>query len=266
MTPGEKELRTIAGLRRVIARLRGADGCPWDRVQTHQSLRPYLLEEACEALAALDDGDPQRLCEELGDLLLEVLLHVRIAEESGEFKLGDVVYSVAHKLVRRHPHVFGEAVAETPEAVVEQWDRLKQAERVGQTALAGIPETLPALAYAQAVQRRAHRSGFSFESIEQVWEALEEELRELRSAESPEQAREEIGDALFALVNLARWLDVDAEDALALTCRGFRALFQHLEGIAQERSIDLTSAEMEEKLRLWEEAKTRRREESIKKA
>jgi tetrapyrrole methylase family protein/MazG family protein len=265
MTPSERELRTFGGLRRVIARLRSAHGCPWDRVQTHQSLRPYLLEEACETLSALDHGNPQRLCEELGDLLLEVLLHVRIAEENREFKLSDVVYSIAHKLVRRHPHVFGDAVAETPEAVMEQWDRLKREERGQQTALAGIPEALPALAYAQALQRRAHRSGFAFQSIEQVWEALEEELRELRSAQSPEHARDEVGDALFALVNLARWLDVDAEDALRSTCRGFSTLFQHLEGIAQERSIDLTSAEMEVKLRLWEEAKARRWKESVRK-
>ncbi|HEU4758557.1 MAG TPA: MazG nucleotide pyrophosphohydrolase domain-containing protein, partial [Dehalococcoidia bacterium] len=125
MKPTKRELRTFAGLRRVVATLRAPGGCPWDRVQTHQTLRPFLLEEASEALAALDEGDPDRLREELGDLLLEVLLHVQIAEELGEFALADVVYGIADKLVRRHPHVFGEAVAETPEAVIDQWEELK---------------------------------------------------------------------------------------------------------------------------------------------
>src|SRR5437867_290947 len=129
MKPTRREMKTFAGLRRIVATLRGPDGCPWDRVQTHESLRPYLLEETSEALAALDAGDAEHLREELGDLLLEVLLHVQIAEGAAEFALEDVIYDIADKLVRRHPHVFGEAVAETPEAVVEQWDELKRQER-----------------------------------------------------------------------------------------------------------------------------------------
>src|SRR3990172_8884650 len=159
MTSSDRELRTFAGLRRIIATLRGPNGCPWDHVQTHESLRPYLLEEASETLAALDSGDRELLCEELGDLLLEVLLHVRIAEETGEFRLADVIYSIAGKLVRRHPHVFGEAVAETPEAVVEQWEELKREERGGASALSGVPDALPALAFAQALQRRGGGGG-----------------------------------------------------------------------------------------------------------
>src|SRR3990172_4945098 len=235
MKPSKREMRTFAGLRRLVAILRGENGCPWDRVQTHQSLRPFLLEEASEALAALDDGDPDRLREELGDLLLEVLLHVQIAEELGEFRLSDVVYGITDKLVRRHPHVFGEAVAETPEAVVEQWEELKREERGDQSALSGIPPTLPALAYAQAMQRRAERAGFAWESAEQAWEAVEEELNELRQARTPEERREEAGDALFALANLARWLEADAEDALRSTCGGFQRNFQRLEGMSRER-------------------------------
>ena len=129
MKPDRRAPRTFPGLRRLIATLRGPEGCPWDRVQTHASLRPHLLEEASEALDALDESDPAHLCEELGDLLLEVLLHVQIAEESGEFTLGDVVYGIAGKLVRRHPHVFADAVAETPEDVIDQWDELKRQER-----------------------------------------------------------------------------------------------------------------------------------------
>lgn len=255
MIPSPRELRTFAGLRRIISMLRGPDGCPWDRAQTHRTLRPYLIEEAHEALAAIDDGDSARLCEELGDLLLEVLLHVQVAEESRDFRLSDVIYSIAHKLVRRHPHVFANAVAETPEAVVRQWDELKREERAEQSALVGIPLGLPALAYAQAVQRRAANSGFAYESAEQAWEALEEELEEFRAASTPEERALELGDAIFALANVARWHDVDAEDALRDTCRGFAGHFRRMEEIVQERGIDLRAAPVAEKLALWEETK-----------
>jgi len=255
MKPTKREMRTFNGLRKVIATLRGPDGCPWDRVQTHQSLRPYLLEEASETLEAIDSGDPAQLCEELGDLLLEVVLHVQIAEENGEFGLADVVNGVTEKLVRRHPHVFGDATAETPAAVVEQWEELKREERSGQPALTGIPVTLPSLAYAQAMQRRVARAGFTWERVEQAWDALEEEIAELREAETSEERREEVGDALFALASLARWLEVDAEEALRSTCRGFQDLFQRVEAMLREQGRELTEMTMAEKLALWEEAK-----------
>lgn len=255
MTPSPRELRTFAGLRRIVATLRGPEGCPWDRVQTHRSLRPYLIEEAHETLDALDEGDPDRLCEELGDLLIEILLHVRIAEENGDFRLSDVIYSIADKLVRRHPHVFADAVAETPEAVVDQWDELKRQERGEQSALAGIPPGLPALAYAQAVQRRAAKAGFAYESAEEAWDALEEELEEFRAATAPEERADELGDAIFALANVARWHDVDAEDALRDTCRGFTGHFRRMEEILRQRGIDLTATTTPDKLALWDEAK-----------
>jgi tetrapyrrole methylase family protein/MazG family protein len=255
MRPTKREMRSFNGLRRIVAALRGPEGCPWDRVQTHLTLRPFLQEEASEALEALDEGDPARLCEELGDLLLEVLLQVQIAEEEGEFGLADVLHSVSDKLVRRHPHVFAEAVAETPEAVVDQWEELKREERGERSALAGIPPTLPALARAQAMQRRVVRAGFAWESDEQAWEALAEELRELREAETPEQRREEVGDALFALAGLAQRLGIDAEEALRSTCRGFGGLFQRLEETLRERGRQLSEMTLEEKLALWQEAK-----------
>jgi tetrapyrrole methylase family protein/MazG family protein len=248
----KREMRTFNGLRRVIATLRGPDGCPWDRVQTHRSLRPFLLEEASETLEALDDGDSSRLCEELGDLLLEVLLHVQIAEEEGEFGLADVIRSITEKLVRRHPHVFGDATAETPQAVVEQWEELKRDERSGQSALTGIPGTLPALASAQAMQRRASHAGFTWEGADQAWGALEEELAELRQADTPEKRRQKVGDALFALAGLARWLEVDAEETLRSTCRGFQRLFQRLEAAVREQGGDLAEMAAGEKLALWE--------------
>ncbi len=251
----KREMRTFNGLRKVIATLRGPDGCPWDRVQTHESLRPFLLEEASETLEALDEGDTSRLCEELGDLLLEVLLHVQIAEDEGEFGLEDVVQSISEKLVRRHPHVFGEATAETPEAVVEQWEELKREERGGQSALAGIPRTLPALARAQAIQRRASGAGFAWEREEQAWEALEEELGELRQADTPQRRGEEVGDALFALAGLAGWLKVDAEEALRSNCHGFQRVFERLEATLREQGRDLADMSTAEKLALWQRAK-----------
>ncbi len=256
MAPTKRDLRSIGGLRRLVATLRDPDGCPWDRVQTHQSLRPYLMEEASETLAALDEGASDHLCEELGDLLLQVLMHVQIAEEMGEFRLEDVVQGISDKLVRRHPHVFGEAVAETPESVVKQWEELKQEERGDASALTGVPETLPPLAFAQAIQRRAERAGFAWESGEQAWEALEEELAEVRRAQTAAERQAEVGDALFALANVARWLEADAEEALRATCRGFRRLFQRVEETAREQGRDLREMEMAEKLTLWDDAKT----------
>jgi MazG family protein len=180
---------------------------------------------------------------------------VQLAEERGEFRMPDVIGSIAGKLVRRHPHVFSDAVAETPGAVIEQWDDLKKRERGPLPALAGIPEALPALAYAQAVQRRVARAGFSWDSDAQVWEALEEKLDELRRASTPDEQRLELGDAVFALANLARRLDIDAEDALRSACRGFTRRFNAMEAMTGERGIDLKTADIDTKLALWEEAK-----------
>lgn len=255
MKVSEEELSTFEGLRRLVAALRAPDGCPWDRIQTASSLRPYLLEEASEALAAIDSGNPQRLREELGDLLLEVLLQVQIAEEAGTFTLAQVVQGIASKLVRRHPHVFAGAVLATPQDVVARWEELKEGERAGQPALEGVPETLPALAYAQALQRRAARAGFVWESIEQVWQKLSEEIEELRQAQSPEEQREELGDVLFVLADLARWQEVDAEQALALTCRSFARRFRRLEALLAERGRQLSELSLEEKLAWWRETK-----------
>jgi tetrapyrrole methylase family protein/MazG family protein len=249
---------SFAGLRRIIAVLRGPDGCPWDRVQTPQSLAPYLLEETHETLDALDSAEPDKLCEELGDLLFEVLIQAQLAEEVGEFTMRDVIQGISDKLIRRHPHVFGDAVANTPEDVIDQWDELKAGERASGSALAGIPPSLPALAQAQAMQRRAARAGFAYESIDEVREALEEELDELREAQAPHDKHHELGDAMFALANLARELNVDAEDALLSASRRFEDQFRAMEEVVEERRIDLRNAPIEEKLALWDEARARR--------
>jgi len=227
-------------------------------VQTHQSLAPYLLEETHETLEAVDAGDPKKLCEELGDLLFEVLIQAQLAEEAGQFTMRDVIRGIINKLVRRHPHVFGDAIADTPDAVIEQWDDLKAQERAGKSTLAGIPPSLPALVQAQAIQRRVFRAGFAFDSAEVTWEALEEELAELREAQTQAEKRAELGYTMFTLANLARELDVDAEEALRGASRNFTGLFRILEGIVEERRLDLRQAPTEQKLALWEEAKARR--------
>ncbi len=247
-------MRTFAGLCELVATLRGPDGCPWDRVQTPDSLRPYLLEETAEVLDALDSGDPAKLREELADLLFEVILQTQLASESSDFTMADVIYDVSSKLVRRHPHVFADSSASTPEAVVEQWDELKKKERGEQSAIAGIPGTLPALAYAQALQRRAGKVGFEWERSEEYWAALTEELEELRDAEEKGQ-KLEAGDALFALANLVRSLGIDAEDALTLASSRFAARFSRVEDIAVGRQIDLPATDLQTKLNLWEEAR-----------
>ncbi|MEO8458560.1 MAG: nucleoside triphosphate pyrophosphohydrolase [Chloroflexota bacterium] len=255
IVPADRDLKTFAGLRKVIATLRAPDGCPWDRVQTHQTLRPFLLEETAEVIAAIDEADADALCEELGDVLFNVLLHTQLAEESGDFKMADVIYAVAAKLVRRHPHVFADSDADTPAAVVAQWDDLKTKERGAQPTLANIPAALPALAYAQAVQRRVARAGFAWESGAQAWDALDEELRELRTAATPEEQRQELGDAIFALANLGRQLDIDAEDALRSASRSFSRRYNAMEGLLHQRGIDLKTTDIDTKLALWEEAK-----------
>ncbi len=263
MTTTDRRTRTFAGLRKIVATLRGPDGCPWDRAQSHRSLRHYLTEEASEVIDAIDSDDVDSLKEELGDLLLQILLHAQIAEEHREFRLGDVIESIAEKLVRRHPHVFDAAVAETPDAVVEQWEELKRKERNGASALAGVPLALPALAHAQTVQRRAGKAGFEWESEEQAWSALDEELAELRAAATPEQRRAEAGDVLFAFANVARFLDIEAEEALRATSHRFGRLFRSVEGMASERSVDLRDTDLDTKLAMWEEAKKRSLQQKV---
>ncbi len=262
MEISEAELRTFEGLRRVIARLRGPDGCPWDRAQTHASLKSYLLEETYEALAALDENDADKLCDELGDLLLEVLLHVQLAEEAREFTLEDVVCRIASKLVRRHPHVFGEEQADTPEQVMARWTELKQEERGDEgSALAGMPLAMPALACAQRLQERAARVGFRWPDVP-AWGGagkLEEEIAELTAAGDADEKREELGDVLFMIVSLARHLELDAEEALRLANGKFVRRFTSMEAIARERGLLLTELSLAELEALWEEAKQRLR-------
>ncbi len=244
-----------------IAHLRAPEGCPWDRKQTHQSLRPYLLEETYEVLEALDAGDMSKLREELGDLLLQIVLHSQIAVETDEFRMADVIAEVNAKIVRRHPHVWGNVHVNDEEDVKRNWDQIKQAEKrangeeTPKSRLEGVPKGLPALAQAHAYQARAARVGFDWETVAPVVAKVHEEIAELEAAETPAEREAEVGDLLFAVVNWARWLKVDPEAALRGTNARFARRFQHVEegATAQGRALqDMTLAEMDA---LWDEAK-----------
>ncbi len=244
----------------VVARLRAPDGCPWDRKQTHQSLRADFLEEAYEVLAALDAEDLPALREELGDLLLHIFLQAQIAAEEGAFTLADVVRGITTKIIRRHPHVFGELELADEQAVVQNWEKLKANERAAngepeKGILAGIPASLPALAQAQAYQARAARVGFDWPARQGVWEKLQEELGEFERAAGPAERQAEFGDILFSLVNLARWDNVNAETALRTTNARFRARFEYLEAQARAAQRSLADMSLDELDALWREAK-----------
>lgn len=250
---------SFATLVATVTKLRGPNGCPWDRAQTHASLRRYLLEETYEVLEALDEGDQGRLAEELGDLLLQIVLHAQIAGEAGHFTIADVIAGINEKMYRRHPHVFGSGQAHTPEEVMVNWRKIKQKEKgEDRSLLAGIPRALPALARAQKIQERAAAVNFDWPDIEGVWEKLREEAEELRqAAESGRQqeVEKELGDLLFAAVNLARFLGVDAEEALRRSTDSFARRFSYMEERCRREGRTMEELRPEELDSLWEEAK-----------
>ena len=244
-----------------MRRLRDPDGgCPWDLEQTHASLRAALLEESYEVLDALIAEDPARLVEELGDLLLQVVFHAQIGADEGTFAIEDVIAHLNAKLLRRHPHVFGGGAARTSSEGVGQWEQVKAAERAARggeppSMLAGVPASMPALAYAEAVLGRVRRAGFDWDDPERSFGKLSEEIAELRTADSPERREEEFGDVLFALVGVAHRMGIDAEQALRGANGRFSRRFAAVEDAA--RADGATLAEMPEsrKLALWERAK-----------
>jgi len=251
------------------ARLRGPNGCPWDREQTHESLRKFLIEEAYEVLDAMDSGDPKRFASELGDLLLQVVFHAILAEEAGKFTISDVVEAVHTKMVRRHPHVFGEAEAKTSAAVLKNWEQLKADERAGErgpageSVLSGVPHALPGVLEAYQLTKRASHVGFDWENLAGILNKLEEEKRELESISKTKSKQrgagveEEVGDLLFTAVNVARFLGVDPEIALKKASRKFKTRFKWMEAAASRegrRFADLPRERMEE---LWNESKAR---------
>ncbi len=243
----------------IIAHLRAPEGCPWDREQTHQSLRNHLMEEAYETLDAIDREDWAALKEELGDLLLQIILQAQIATEQGTFLMADVIEHIQEKLIRRHPHVFAGLDLEQVDEVLHNWEALKEEERVndggGKGLMDGVPIGLPALAQADEIQARAARVGFDWPAIEGVVDKLHEEMQELRTAGTPEEQVAEMGDLLFSVVNYARWLDIDPEAALRGANRRFRARFGQLEKLAQADNLRLSELSIEELEALWQKAK-----------
>ncbi|HEX8948836.1 MAG TPA: nucleoside triphosphate pyrophosphohydrolase [Dissulfurispiraceae bacterium] len=243
----------------IMARLRSEDGCPWDREQTRETLKPYLIEEAYEVLEALDEGNSQGLKEELGDLLFQIIFHAQIAKERGEFDINDVIQKISEKMISRHPHVFGDERFETSGEVLKQWDERKKEEgKLRESLLEGVPKELPSLLRAHRLQSRASKVGFDWKRLEDVMDKLEEELGEFRAAlahKDKAAIEDELGDIFFVLVNISRFVGVNPEDALRKTIAKFISRFRYIEKNAAEEGKGLSDMTLEEMDALWEEAK-----------
>ena len=257
----QKENYDIYDLIRIMEHLRSEDGCPWDREQSHESIRSNVIEEAYEVADAIDSGSQEMLVEELGDLLLQVVFHARMDEEAGGFNFNDVCDGICKKLVYRHPHVFGDVNADTSDEVLKNWDALKKTEKKQESftdTLNSVPKAFPALMRSQKVQKRAARAGFDFDNKSDVYDKVAEEMVELSDADAladNKKVFEEYGDLLFSVVNLARFLNIDAEEALAASTDKFIARFEKVEKLANERNIDMPNTPITELDKLWDEAK-----------
>ncbi|MDO8963667.1 MAG: nucleoside triphosphate pyrophosphohydrolase [Coriobacteriia bacterium] len=241
---------------RIMALLRAPDGCPWDREQTHMTLRHHLLEEAYETVAAIEGGDDAELVDELGDILLQVVFHAQIASEEGRFTVDDSIAAIIAKLRRRHPHIFGDARADTPDDVIRRWDAIKREEKPGTGLLDGIAPTLPALSYAGKISRRAVGVGFEWETVDDVWDKVNEEIDELKAcAPGTPEAEDEVGDLLFTVVNVARKMGVDPEQALRGTCEKFKRRFADMERSAAAEGRTLEEMHIDDMEALWRRAK-----------
>lgn len=261
----QNEERGFDTLLAIMRRLRGPGGCPWDAEQTHDSLKRYLLEETYEVLEAIDTGDSGLLKEELGDLLLQPVFHAAIAEEEGRFTMAEVVGTLCDKLVRRHPHVFGDLEIADSEAQVVNWEKIKKEEKGEErrSALAGVPAHLPALLKAQKITEKASRVGFDWEHVDQVMAKVMEELHEFEEAMAAgdqQRMTDELGDLLFAIVNLGRFLAVDTEEALRRTIARFQSRFGYVEDRLHLQGRHLQDASLDEMDLLWNEAKERERQ------
>ncbi|MDD5311727.1 MAG: nucleoside triphosphate pyrophosphohydrolase [Dehalococcoidia bacterium] len=252
-----KELGQFETFKKIVEKLRSPDGCPWDRKQTHDSLKQYLVEECYEVLETIEENTPSALGEELGDLWLQIMLHTQIAEECGEFTMEDVIRQINSKLIHRHPHVFGDSRAIDACEASLNWQELKGQEKPeSQSILSGVPKNLPALAFSQSIQRRAAAVGFDWKELDDVIGKLTEEIEELRQAESQEQRVEEFGDILFTLSNIARHMDIELESALRQTNARFSRRFNYIEETCRRKDTDLRTLSLEEMDALWNEAKT----------
>ena len=253
--PSSRQGERLLDLVRVMAQLRGPGGCPWDREQTHASLARHLLEETHETLDAIDAGDGDRLREELGDVLLQVVFHAQMAADDGAWDVDDVAQGIVEKLIRRHPHVFGDVEVAGADEVLVNWERIKADEKGQQPLEDDIPETLPALARASKVQRRAAGWGFEWRSVDSALEALKEEVGELETHTDADNAEQEIGDVLFATVSVARRLGVDPESALRRTVRGFAERYERFNEMLEERGLTLDDVPEDEVRALFREAR-----------
>lgn len=243
----------------IVAHLRAPNGCPWDREQTHETLRKHLLEESYEAISAIDAGNFADMREEFGDLLLQIVLQAQIANEERQFNVNQVIQGIHSKIVRRHPHVFGDLELQGVEGVLTNWEKLKEKERGDRKEdkglLDGVPVALPALSQAQEYQDRAARVGFDWPEIEGVLEKIKEEIDEIKNADSDFELAAEIGDLLFAIVNLARWKHIDAESSLRATNMKFKKRFAHVERGAKQQGRNLSELSLEEMESFWQKAK-----------
>ena len=251
---------TFQDLLNIMEKLRSSNGCKWDQEQTHKSLRPYVIEEAYEVIEAIDEGSMNKLREELGDLLLQIIFHAQLTKEQGTFDITDVIDEVAAKMIRRHPHVFGDVVVNSSQDVVNNWEKIKSQEKqhAKRDSNLNFPKGMPALALAQKIQGQAARVGFDWPDVGGPLEKVIEELEEFFDAwhEGDTAAREkEFGDVLFALVNLARFLDIEAEAALSTTNRKFVARFRFIEKRVQENGMTMNELSLAEMDKIWEEAK-----------
>ena len=260
-----KSASSFAELVAIMARLRAPDGCPWDREQTHASLQPYLLEEAYEALEAIDDEDDGELCKELGDVLLQIVFHAQIAAEENRFTIEDVGRAIVDKLIRRHPHVFGDAEVDGSGQVVRNWEQIKREERQEQgreapSLLEGIPKHLPALLRAQLVQARVAQQGFDWDKLAGPLAKVEEEFAEVRQAweeGGASEVEDEFGDLLFSLVNTSRFLEVDPERALRRAVDKFERRFRGIEDAVCKRGREIGAMSLGELDAIWDEVKAR---------
>jgi len=256
--------RSFDELVALMTTLRGPDGCPWDRKQTFESLKPFIVEEAYEVVDAIDRGDRHALAEELGDFLLQAVFVAELAREEGSFDIGDVITTIHEKLVRRHPHVFGDVEAKDAEQVLVNWEKLKNEERKAEnkSVLAGVPQSLPALLKASRLTEKAARVGFDWRRAEDVFAKIEEEAGELREAvdaKDQQKVHDEVGDLLFSIANIARKLGVNAEEALQSSNRKFISRFESMERTVRSDGRNLDQLTLEQMDSLWDEAKAAER-------
>jgi tetrapyrrole methylase family protein/MazG family protein len=252
----KKEDPSFKDLVEVMRILRGDEGCPWDKEQTHESIKKYLVEETYEVLDAIDEKNMHKLCEELGDLLLQVTFHARMAEEKGFFDINDVIKGIIEKMIRRHPHVFGSETLNTSHQVLVKWEEIKDVEQDEPRPILDVPKNFPALYRAKKLQQKAARVGFDWPDITGAWDKVSEELRELKDAEAMGVGiKEELGDVLFALVNVARFLGIDAEEALQDTNKKFIKRFSYIEEKAKKNNVELKKLTLEDMDKYWNEAK-----------